>query len=195
MGPPKHTVQIRQHGGEIGVILNSHASSAAPRRGISFFSEPQFREAVPHRRDTRQLPSQRTRPFGLDHLTTRRELWSGRNGCSYDKFILRARGTDFSSESYVGVAKGHMLSLGRSALDYGTSTVSILDLVPARVLQAGITVQPHKKAESPLETRYSGDGLSIVQRVLRSLIAADRATTISGHYIFMYERSTLDSGS
>ena len=54
-------------------------------------------------------PSQRTRPFGLDHLTTRRELWSGRNGCSFDKFILRARGTDFSSESYVGVAKGHML--------------------------------------------------------------------------------------
>ena len=102
-------VQIRQHGGKIGVILNSHASSAAPRRGISFFSEPQFREAVPHRRDTRQLPSQRTRPFGLDHLTTRRELWSGRNGCSFDKFILRARGTDFSSESYVGVAKGHML--------------------------------------------------------------------------------------
>ena len=109
MGPPKHTVQIRQHGGKIGVILNSHASSAAPRRGISFFSEPQFREAVPHRRDTRQLPSQRTRPFGLDHLTTRRELWSGSNGCSFDKFILRARGTDFSSESYVGVAKGHML--------------------------------------------------------------------------------------
>ncbi len=54
-------------------------------------------------------PSQRTRPFGLDHLTTRRELWSGSNGCSFDKFILRARGTDFSSESYVGVAKGHML--------------------------------------------------------------------------------------
>ena len=108
MGPPKHTVQIRQHGGKIGVILNSHASSAAPQRGISFFSEPQFREAVPHRRDTRQLPSQRTRPFGLDHLTTRRELWSGRNGCSYDKFILRARGTDFSSESYVGIAKGHV---------------------------------------------------------------------------------------
>ena len=56
-----------------------------------------------------ETPSQRTRPFGLDHLTTRRELWSGRNGRSFDKFILRARGTDFSSESYVGVAKGHML--------------------------------------------------------------------------------------
>ena len=66
MGPPKHTVQIRQHGGKIGVILNSHASSAAPRRGISFFSEPQFREAVPHRRDTRQLPKTGSREHPLE---------------------------------------------------------------------------------------------------------------------------------